>query len=66
MSISFSLIDTTTTELATHTNEMSIFNTKQIQKFAGINDIHTNLSNNYQTVRQLTNNLYNKTEIDTT
>ena len=45
---------------------MSVLNTKQIQNFAGINDIHTNLTNNYQTNTQLTTNFYNKTEIATT
>ena len=61
-----SLIDTNTTDIATHTNEISVLNTKQIQNFAGINDINTNLTNNYQTNTQLTTNFYNKTEIDTT
>ena len=35
-------------------------------KFAGINDINTNLTNNYQTSSQLSTNFYNKTEIGTT
>ena len=61
-----SLIDTNTTDIATHTNDLSVLNTKQIQNFAGINDINTNLTNNYQTNTQLTTNFYNKTEIDTT
>ena len=61
-----SLIDTNTTNIATHTNDISVLNTKQIQNFAGINDINTNLTNNYQTNSQLTTNFYNKTEIDTT
>ena len=61
-----SLIDTNTTDIATHTNDISVLNTKQIQNFAGITDINTNLSNNYQTNTQLTTNFYNKTEIDTT
>ena len=60
-----SLIDTNTTDIATHTNDISVLNTKQIQNFAGINDINTNLTNNYQTNSQLTTNFYNKTEIDT-
>ena len=60
-----SLIDTNTTDIATHTNDISVLNTKQIQNFAGINDINTNLTNNYQTNTQLTTNFYNKTEIDT-
>ena len=61
-----SLIDTNTTDIATHTNDISVLNTKQIQNFAGITDMNTNLSNNYQTNTQLTTNFYNKTEIDTT
>ena len=43
-----------------------VLNGKQIQNFAGINDINTNLTNNYQTNSQLATNFYNKTEIDTT
>ena len=42
-----SLIDTNTTDIATHTNDISVLNTKQIQNFAGIHDINTNLTNNY-------------------
>ena len=61
-----SLIDTNTTDIATHTNDISVLNTKQIQNFAGINDINTNLTNNYQTNSQLSTNFYSKTEIDTT
>ena len=61
-----SLIDTNTTDIATHTNDISVLNTKQIQNFAGITDINTNLTNNYQTNTQLATNFYNKTEIDTT
>ena len=61
-----SLIDTNTTDIATHTNDIAVLNTKQIQNFAGITDINTNLTNNYQTNSQLSNNFYNKTEIDTT
>ena len=60
-----SLIDTNTTDIATHTNDISVLNTKQIQNFAGITDINTNLTNNYQTNSQLSTNFYNKTEIDT-
>ena len=60
-----SRIDTNTTDIATHTNDIAVLNTKQIQNFAGINDINTNLTNNYQTNSQLTTNFYNKTEIDT-
>ena len=61
-----SLIDTNTSDIATHTNDFSVLNGKQIQNFAGINDINTNLTNNYQTNSQLATNFYNKTEIDTT
>ena len=61
-----SLIDTNTTDIATHTNDISVLNTKQVQNFAGITDINTNLTNNYQTNSQLSTNFYNKTEIDTT
>ena len=71
-----SLIDTNTTDIATHTNDIAVLNTKQIQNFAGINDINTNLTNNFQTTTQLnsnfvspttlTTNHYTKTEIDTT
>ena len=61
-----SLIDTNTTDIATHTHDISVLNTKQIQNFAGITDINTNLTNNYQTNSQLSTNFYNKTEIDTT
>ena len=42
-----SLIDTNTTDIATHTNDISVLNTKQIQNFAGSTDINTNLTNNY-------------------
>ena len=72
-----SLIDTNTTDIATHTNDIAVLNTKQVQNnFAGIADINTNLTNNYQTTTQLnsnfvspttlTTNHYTKTEIDTT
>ena len=61
-----SLIDTNTTDIATHTNDISVLNTKQIQNFAGIKDINTNLANNYQTNSQLAASFYNKAEIDTT
>ena len=61
-----SLTDTNTTDIATHTNDISVLNTKQIHNFAGINDINTNLTNNSQTNSQLSTNFYNKTEIDTT
>ena len=52
-----SLIDTSTADIA-------ILNTKQLQNFNGINDINTNLTNNYQTNTTLATNFYNKTEID--
>ena len=70
-----SLIDTNTTDIATHTNDIAVLNTKQIQNFAGITDINTNLTNNYQTTTQrnsnfvspitVTTNHYTKSEIDT-
>ena len=76
ISFHISLIDTNTTDIATHTNDIAALNTKQIQKIAGINDMNTNLTNNYQATTQLnsnfvspttlTNNHYTKTEIDTT
>ena len=52
-----SLIDTSTADIA-------VLNTKQLQNFNGINDINTNLTNNYQTNTTLATNFYNKTEID--
>ena len=70
-----SLIDTNTTDIATHTNDMSVLNTKQIQNFTGNTDINRNLTNNYQTTTlnsnfvsptTLTTKHYTKTEIDTT
>ena len=71
-----SLIDTNTTDIATYTKDIAVLNTKQIQNFAGITDINSNLTNNYQTTTQLnsnfvspttlTTNHYTKTEIDTT
>ena len=66
ISTHITLIDTNTTDIATHTNDIAVLNTKQIQNFAGINDINTNLTNYYQTNSQLTTNFYNKTKIDTT
>ena len=76
ISAHISLIDTNTTDIATHTNDIAVLDTKQIQNFAGINDINTNLTNNHQTTTQLnsnfvspttlTTNHYTKTEIDTT
>ena len=65
MTTHISLIDTNTTDITTHTNDIAVLNAKQIQNFNGINDINTNLTNNYQTNSQLTTNFYNKTEIDT-
>ena len=61
-----SLIDTNTTDITTHTNDIAVFNTEQIQNFAGISDRNTNFTNNYQTNSQLSTNFYNKTKIDTT
>ena len=37
-----SLIDTNTMDTATHTDDISVLNTKQIQNFAGIAGINTN------------------------
>ena len=69
-----SLKDTNATDIATHTNDIAVLNTKQIQNFAGISDINTNLTNNYQTATQLNSNFvspttlttshYTKTEVD--
>ena len=53
-------------QISTNSSDIAVLNTKQIQNFAGINDIKTNLTNNYQTNSQLTTNFYNKTEMDTT
>ena len=46
--------------------EIDVLNTKQLQNFNGINNINTDLTNNYQTNSQLNGNFYNKTEIDAT
>ena len=69
-----SLIDTNTTDIATHTNDIAVLNTKQLQNFNNIDAINTNLTNNYQTTTQLnsnfvspttlTTNHYTKTEVD--
>ena len=53
-------------QISTNSSDIAVLNTKQIQNFAGINDINTNLTNNYQTNSQLATNFYNKTEMDTT
>ena len=53
-------------QITTNTGDIAILTTKQLQNFNSINDINTNLTNNYQTNTQLTTNFYNKTEIDTT
>ena len=53
-------------QISTNTGDIAVLNTKQLQNFNNINDINTNLTNNYQTNTQLTANFYNKTEIDTT
>ena len=44
--------------------EIDVLNSKQLQNFNGINNINTDLTNNYQTNSQLNGNFYNKTEID--
>ena len=69
-----SLIDTNTTDIATHTNDIAVLNTKQLQNFNNIDAINTNLTNTYQTTTQLnsnfvspttlTTNQYTKTEVD--
>ena len=46
--------------------EIDVLNSKQLQNFNGINNINTDLTNNYQTNSQLNGNFYNKTEIDAT
>ena len=71
-----SSIDTNTIDIATHTNDIAVLNTKQLQNFNNIDATNTNLSDNYQTTTQLnsnfvsptalTTNHYTKTEIDTT
>ena len=59
-----SLIDTNTTDIATHTNDIAVLNTKQLQNFNNINAINTDLTTNYQTNTVLATNFYNKAEID--
>ena len=46
--------------------EIDVLNSKQLQNFNGINNINTDLTNNYQTNSQLNGSFYNKTEIDAT
>ena len=53
-------------QISTNTGDIAVLNTKQLQNFNDIIDIHTNLTNNYQTNTQLATNFYNKTEMDTT
>ena len=52
-------------QISTNTDDIAIFNTKQLQNFNNIDAVNTNLTNNYQTSNQLSSNFYNKTEIDT-
>ena len=59
-----SLIDTNTTDIATHTNDIAVLNTKQLQNFHNINAINTDLTTNYQTNTVLATNFYNEAEID--
>ena len=59
------LIDTNTTDIATHTNDIAVLNTKQIQNFAGIPDKNSNLTNNYQTTTQLNSNFVSPTTLTT-
>ena len=61
-----SLIDTNTADITTHTNDIAVLGTKQVQNFEGITDMNTTLTSNYQINSQLSTNFYTKTEIDTT
>ena len=51
-----SLIDTNTTDMATHTNDIAVLNTKQLPNFNNINAINTDLTTNYQTNTVLATN----------
>ena len=53
-------------QISTNTGDIATLNTKQLQNFNNINAITTDLTNNYQTNSQLSSNVYNKTEMDTT
>ena len=55
-----------TAEITANTDAIAIVNTKQLQNFNAINDINTDLTNNYQTNTALATNFYNKTEVDMT
>ena len=48
-----------------NTASIATLNAKQIQNYNAINDINTDLTNNYQTNTVLATNFYNKSEIDT-
>ena len=50
-----SVIDTNATDIAAHTNDISVLNTKQIQKNAGITSITTNSTNSYLATRPISN-----------
>ena len=55
-----------TTDITANTDAIAILNTKQLQNFNAIDDINTDLTNNYQTNTVLATNFYNKTELDAT
>ena len=55
-----------TAEITANTDAIAVLNTKQLQNFNAINDINTDLTNNYQTNTALATNFYNKTEVDMT
>ena len=52
-------------QITANTDEIAVLNTKNLQNFNSINDITTDLTNNYQSNSELSSNFYNKTEIDT-
>ena len=71
-----SLIDTNTTDIATHTTDISILDIKNLTNFQNISSLTHLLNTDYQTTTQLNSNFvspttlstnhYTKTEIDTT
>ena len=52
--------------IATNTADIAVFNTKQLQNFHNISSVSHLLDTEYQTNATLTSTFYNKTEIDTT
>ena len=54
------------TDITASADAIAVLNTKQLQNFNAINDINTDLTNSYQTNTVLSNNFYNKTEVDAT